>query len=124
VEAGKLVAQGSLEEMQRRLRPHRRLHITLLGRADEAQAALLGRDGVQEVRLAAAPANGAPAAEGAAPVEAAGAQTIEVDFSGGDEAVSALLRELVGRGLPVLRFTESVYDLEDVFMQATKGIVS
>ena len=38
VEAGKLVAEGSLEEMQRRLRPHRRLQITLLGRADDARA--------------------------------------------------------------------------------------
>ena len=126
VEAGKLVAQGSLEEMQRRLRPHRRLHITLLGRAEEAQAALVGRDGVLEARLAAPPANSAPAAEGAASPAAStpSAQTVEVDFTGGDEAVSALLRELVGRGLPVLRFTESVYDLEDVFMHATKGIVS
>src|ERR1041385_4542031 len=31
VEAGRLVAQGSLDEMQRRLAPHRRLHVTLLG---------------------------------------------------------------------------------------------
>jgi hypothetical protein len=47
-----------------------------------------------------------------------------VSFSGDDEGVSALLRDLVGRGFPVLRFTESVHDLEDVFMHATKGIVS
>ncbi len=125
VEAGKLVAQGSLEEMQRRLRPHRRLHITLLGRADEAQIALVGRAGVLEVRLAAAtePA-GAPVAAAAPAAETPGAQVVEGDFTGNDEAVSALLRDLVGRGLPVLRFTESVYDLEDVFMQATQGIVS
>jgi ABC-2 type transport system ATP-binding protein len=125
VEAGRLVAQGSLEEMQRRLRPHRRLSITLLGRAEEVQVALLGREGVVEVRLlaepAAAPAGGAHPTGGPA---VAGAQVVEVDFAGNDEAVSALLRDLVGRGLPVLRFTESVYDLEDVFMQATKGIVS
>jgi ABC-2 type transport system ATP-binding protein len=117
VEAGKLVAEGSLEEMQRRLRPHRRLHITLLGQAEAAQAALLGREGVIETRLAEAAANGADGAP-------AGAQTLEVDFAGEDEAVSALLRDLVGRGLPVLRFTETVHDLEDVFMHATKGIVS
>jgi ABC-2 type transport system ATP-binding protein len=121
VEAGKLVAEGSLEEMQRRLRPHRRLHITLLGHAEEAQVALLGREGVIEVRLAQAEnGNGTPAPEGMP----AGAQIVEVDFSGDDEAVSGLLRDLVGRGLPVLRFTETVHDLEDVFMHATKGIVS
>jgi ABC-2 type transport system ATP-binding protein len=121
VEAGKLVAEGSLEEMQRRLRPHRRLHITLLGHAEEARVALLGREGVIEVRLAQAEnGNGTPAPEGMP----AGAQIVEVDFSGDDEAVSGLLRDLVGRGLPVLRFTETVHDLEDVFMHATKGIVS
>jgi ABC-2 type transport system ATP-binding protein len=128
VEAGRLVAQGSLEEMQRRLRPHRRLHITLLGRLDEARAALQARDGVLEVRLAAA--NGSAGAEAAGsaesklPLDANAVQTLEVDFTGDDAAVSALLRDLVGRGLPVLRFTESVHDLEDVFMHATQGIVS
>ncbi len=110
IEAGKLVAQGSLEEMQRRMAPHRRLHVTLLARADEASQALDGFNGVLAVR--------AQEATAGAPV------VLDVDFSGDDAAVSQLLGELVGRGLPVLRFTESVHDLEDVFMQATKGIVS
>ena len=122
VEAGRLVAQGSLGEMQRRLRPHRRLHITLLGQVDEARAALSGREGVVEVKLAAEGANGG--SEPATDATAGAARTLEVDFTGDDEAVSALLKSLVSRGLPVLRFTESVHDLEDVFMHATKGIVS
>ena len=116
VEAGRLVAQGSLDEMQRRLAPHRRLHVTLLGKVDEARQALTGRAGVlavkdQETSAGAAAAPGAPV-------------VLDVDFSGDDAGVSALLQELVGRGLPVLHFSESVHDLEDVFMQATKGIVS
>jgi ABC-2 type transport system ATP-binding protein len=109
VEAGRLVAEGSLEEMQRRLQPHRRLLITLLGRLDEARLALNGRDGVVAVRES--PAAG---------VAGAG---LEVDFAGDDAAVSQLLGSLVAKGLPVLHFSESVHDLEDVFMQATKGIV-
>ena len=112
VEAGRLVAEGSLDEMQRRLTPHRRLHVTLLGQLEQARLALTGREGVIAVRVP-EPA----AAQGVLPV-------LDVDFSGDDAAVSRLLQDLVGRGLPVLRFTESVYDLEDVFMQATKGIVS
>ncbi|MCC6190472.1 MAG: ABC transporter ATP-binding protein [Anaerolineales bacterium] len=129
IEAGRLVAQGSLADMQRRLRPHRRLHITLLGHLPEAHAALVARPGVMEVRQTVV--NGEPrpdeAAEAVGQVGADGpasAKTLEVDFTGDDAAVSALLRELVGRGLPVLRFTESVHDLEDVFMHATQGIVS
>ncbi len=112
VEAGRLVAQGSLEEMQRRVLPHRRLKITLLAQAEEARLALFGREGVLEVRVPEA-LNG----NGAHPV-------VEVDFTGSDEAVSALLKDLVARGLPVLHFTESMHDVEDVFMQVTKGIVS
>jgi ABC-2 type transport system ATP-binding protein len=109
VEAGRLVAEGSLEEMQRRLQPHRRLLITLLGRLDETRLALTGREGVVGVRESAAPA--------------AGGVGLEVDFAGDDAAVSQLLGSLVAKGLPVLHFSESVHDLEDVFMQATKGIV-
>ncbi|MBI4771280.1 MAG: ABC transporter ATP-binding protein [Chloroflexi bacterium] len=116
VEAGRLVAQGSLAEMQRRLMPHRRLQITLLGRADEARLALreAGREGVVEVRMPAEGANG----------NGDGLISLEVDFMGDDEGVSALLRDLVSRGLPVLHFTESVHDVEEVFMRVTKGIVS
>ena len=106
------MAQGSLEEMQRRIVPHRRLKITLLGQAEEARHALFGREGVLEVRVPEL-GNG----NGAHPV-------VEVDFSGSDEGVSALLKDLVARGLPVLHFTESMHDVEDVFMQVTKGIVS
>ncbi len=110
LEAGQLVAQGSLAEMQRRLAPHRRLHVALLAKADEAQQLLAGSSGV----LAVKPQDAQPGA----PV------VLDVDFSGDDAAVSRLLQDLVGRGVPVLRFTESVHDLEDVFMHATKGIVS
>jgi hypothetical protein len=49
---------------------------------------------------------------------------LEVDFTGDDAAVSALLADLVGRGLPLLSFTEAPHDVEEMFMQITKGIVS
>ncbi len=119
VEAGKLVAQGDLAEMQRRLMPHRRLQITLLGQVEETQQALLGREGVLEMRLP------QPTTSDSKNGEAQPAHPIlEVDFAGDDAAVSALLHDLVQRGLPVLRFSEAVHDLEEVFMQATKGIVT
>src|SRR5438128_906325 len=80
VEAGRLVAEGSLEEMQRRLQPNRRLLITLLGKLDDARMALTGREGVVGVRESAAPATGGVA--------------LEVDFAGSDAAVSDLLASL------------------------------
>lgn len=110
VEAGRLVAQGSLAEMQRRLTPHRTLQITLLDRDIEAaRSAIFGRENVLDIREL---------------DEAGGHTRLEVDFAGDEAAVSAFLRDLVQRGLPVLRFTETAHDVEDVFMKVTQGIVS
>jgi ABC-2 type transport system ATP-binding protein len=110
VEAGRLVAQGSLAEMQRRLTPHRTLQIVLMDKDIEAaRSAIFGRENVLELRE----------------VDVAGEHMkIEVDFSGDEAAVSAFLRDLVQRGLPILRFTETAHDVEDVFMKVTQGIVS
>jgi ABC-2 type transport system ATP-binding protein len=110
VEAGRLVAQGSLAEMQRRLTPHRTLQITLLDRDIEAaRSAIFGRENVLDLRELDEPGEHA---------------RLEVDFAGDEAAVSAFLRDLVQRGLPVLRFTETAHDVEDVFMKVTQGIVS
>jgi hypothetical protein len=49
---------------------------------------------------------------------------LEVDFTGDEAAVSAFLRDMVHRGLPILRFAEAAHDVEDVFMKVTQGIVS
>src|SRR5205085_4686700 len=47
VEAGQMVAQGTMDEMQRQMMPHREIVITLLDRVDEAKQALLEIAGVQ-----------------------------------------------------------------------------
>ena len=90
VEAGKLVAQGSLDEMQRRLAPHRRLHVTLLGKVDEARQALTGREGVLAVER--------PTPAAAASRRPDAPVVLDVDYSGDDAGVSRLLQDLVGRG--------------------------
>lgn len=112
VESGRLMAQGSMADMRRRLMPHRRLHITLLAQLETAQQALLGREGVLEMRL--------PESHSSDPAHL----ILEVDFAGDDAAVSGLLQHLVSLNLPVLHFTESEQDVEEVFMKVTKGIVS
>jgi ABC-2 type transport system ATP-binding protein len=110
VEAGKLVAQGSLKEMQRRVTPHRTLQIVLLDHAAEAaQSVIFGREHVLDLRVADTPGD---------------RTVIEVDFTGDDAAVSAFLKELVARGLSIVRFAETMHDVEDVFMKVTQGIVS
>ncbi len=116
IEAGRVVAQGQPDEMHRRLIPHRRLMITLLSKAAEAAEMLRGHEKVSTVQETKGKSNG----------EANGAQraTLEVDFAGDDEDVAALLGEMVQKGLPVIHLSEETRDLEEVFMRATKGIVS
>ena len=108
IEAGRLVATGTLEEMRKRIQVQRTVKIGLMGRVEEAQAWLEGRPDVARVE----------------PVAGNGDGDLQVTFAGDDESLSRLLGELVGAGFPVLTFREETGDLEDVFMRLTKGVVS
>jgi ABC-2 type transport system ATP-binding protein len=110
VEAGKLVASGNLEEMQRRLMPHRRIHVTVLDKVEEARKMLVEVDGVRTVEVE---------HQGALP----GRHQLVIEYNGADKEVSAILSTLIKKKIPVIHFSEDVRDMEAVFMQATKGIV-
>lgn len=109
IEAGSLVAQGTVEEIRRQLLPVREITVTLLDRVEEAKEVLAQIAGVGQVRELTAEA---------------GRKRLRVDFSGDDLALSELLQALARRGLPVVSFSEEMRDLESVFMRATRGIVS
>lgn len=111
IEAGKLVAQGGLEELHLSILPQRRIEITMLERLEEAQDMLRVADGVTTVVVL----NEQKAGE---------RQRLMVEFSGDDLALSGLLHQLVQGGIPVLHFSEDTRDLEEIFLRATKGIVS
>jgi ABC-2 type transport system ATP-binding protein len=116
IEEGHLVAVGTLDEMRKRIQAQRVVSIGLLGQDEDqrdraiqdARDWLEGRPDVVQVE---------PAAEN-------GAGDLRVTFSGGDEALVRLLRDMVGAGIPVAMFREETGDLEDVFMRLTKGVVS
>jgi ABC-2 type transport system ATP-binding protein len=109
IEDGKLIANGTLQQLSERVMPHRQLHIGMLDRKEEAQAALISMPGVNDARLL--DNNGKRA-------------SLEVDFVGDDEAIHALLASLLQQGFPVIHFSEETKNLEEVFMRTTKGIVS
>jgi ABC-2 type transport system ATP-binding protein len=109
VEAGQLVAQGTMEEMQRQLVPHREIVVTLTDRVDEAKEVLATVAGVIAV-------SDLP--------DEQGKKRIKIDFNGDDTARAAVLQALAIKGIPVLNFSEQSQDLETVFMKMTKGIVS
>ncbi|MCA9933131.1 MAG: ABC transporter ATP-binding protein [Anaerolineales bacterium] len=110
VEAGRLVAHGDMTEMKKQLRTHRLIQIRTLGDVTPLQEYLLTRPYIQSIN-------------GTADLELP-PDTLRIDFSGDDAALSDLLAGLVGQGLPIISFSEETGDLEDVFLQVTKGIVN
>ncbi len=110
IENGRLVATGNVDEMMARLRGHRLIAMRFVPGlvADPASAALWAQ--AQPGVLAVAIEEGNPLPAG-----------LRIDFGGDDQALSELLAGAIGRGLPVLSFTEERGDLEDVFLQVTQG---
>jgi len=108
IEAGELVATGTLAEMRQLIQAQRVVRVRLTERAEEARAWLAERPDVMQVE----------------PVVDNGEGNLLVTFAGGDEPLAQLLSQMVGAGFPVVMFREEAGDLEDVFMRLTKGIVS
>ena len=113
MESGKLVALGALDQLSQQVVPHRLVHVAVLNRisAEAAQAALAYFPGVLAVR----PQEGFIRTDWLA---------FEVEFKGDDEALQKMLAQMLEKGLPVVHFSEDTQDLEEVFMRATRGIVS
>ncbi len=111
IEAGKLVAAGALEELQQHILPHRQIRLAVLGKAEETQAILQAAPGVKAMKTL--PSNG----DG-------GRFRMELEFIGDDTALGNILASLVNAQIPVIHFSEESGDLEEVFMRATKGLVT
>ncbi|HOT91766.1 MAG TPA: ABC transporter ATP-binding protein [Anaerolineae bacterium] len=112
VEQGRLVASGPVDEIRTRLRPHRRIRMTFLGPADDAQAWLAGHP--QVLGVESAPASG----------RNGGPHALLVTLQGGEEAIVQLLADLVGMGFAVLSYTEEQDTLESLFLSLTQGVVT
>ncbi|MBN1967676.1 MAG: ABC transporter ATP-binding protein [Anaerolineae bacterium] len=112
IEAGVMVAQGSMDEMRRQLMPHREITITFLNREDldRAQSLIGGIEGVLEMAEINASDKGRP--------------RLKLHFSGEDEGVALISRRLSDEGIAIVGFSEEERDLEAVFMRATKGLVT
>lgn len=104
IERGNLLAFGSVDEVVRRVQPHRTLVLCVLEGGEPALRALIGREGVLDAR-----------------VQADG--QVLVDFAGTYENQADLLSHLVQAGHRVLEFREEHADLEDAFLRLTTGAV-
>jgi ABC-2 type transport system ATP-binding protein len=110
LEAGSLVAYGDMTEMKRQLRAHRLIQIRVLDELMPVQEYLLRHEAVESIITS---------EEADIPSDA-----LRFDFAGDDESLSTLLANLIASNFRVVAFQEETGDLEDVFLQVTKGIVN
>jgi len=111
LEAGQIIAQGSMEEMRAQLQPHREITVTLADQpaVEAAKSLLFGREGVIAV----------------ADLEPKGGRArIRIDYAGDDAGVVALNQAFAAAGIAIMGFAEETRDLEAMFMRVTKGIVT
>ncbi|MDN4068547.1 ABC transporter ATP-binding protein [Paenibacillus vini] len=101
IEHGVMVAQGKVSEIQNRLRVKRVLHIRVLDRAEELAERLRDEAHVSQVFH-----------------DETG---VHVHFGGGDAEQSRLLGGMISAGYQVISFHEAQSNLEDVFLEITKG---
>ncbi|HEY4391227.1 MAG TPA: ABC transporter ATP-binding protein [Paenibacillus sp.] len=101
IEHGRMVAQGKVAEIQNRLRVKRVLHIRTLGQEENLGSWLRDEAYVSQVFI-----------------DAAG---VHIHFNGGDLEQSELLARMVSAGFKIISFNEAQTNLEDVFLEITKG---
>jgi len=103
IEAGQMVACGTVEEIMRFSQLGSNLRITLLDRIEDTVRLLQEQASTGKVEVV--------------------GNTLEMPFTGDEREMSRILNLLVGQGIPVVSFAPSNSNLEDIFMQVTKGVV-
>lgn len=111
IEAGQMVAQGSMQDMRSQLMPHREITVTVRDEetAQQVKALVAAMPGVVNVEV----------------LEPRGGRSrVRIDFTGDDDGVAAINQKLTSEAIAVLGFSEETKDLEAMFMRVTKGMVT
>ncbi len=102
---GKLLAQGTPEELARQLEAKTQLRVTALGQAQPVQQALQCLEGVESIQI----------------LEQKGDEvTVELQVAQGLDLRAAVSENLAKAGCPVLGLVVDTMSLEDVFLQLTE----
>lgn len=104
IEGGELVAVGTIDDIYNKMQGQKVLKIRLMNRWEEGVIKLKEMPLVSSVTQ-----NDA---------------TIEAGFLGNEEEQAELLRELIQSGFSIASFSEVEGNLEDIFMEITKGVGS
>ncbi len=105
IERGRLLAAGSIQDIQRQIRTHRVLRVQVLDPTTDRAAAVLRDD------------------EGVGKVDSYD-HTLTAEYSGEARDLASLLGRLLAAGVEVQSFAEVDLSLEEVFMMITKGQVN
>jgi ABC-2 type transport system ATP-binding protein len=103
VDHGRVLAQGKVADIERRLRAGAVLRIKLLADGTDLEPSRAWFAEQPFVASSALNPDG----------------TIEIGFRGDDQATTRLLAAAVGAGLPILSFARAASDLEELFLQVT-----
>lgn len=103
IDSGKLIAQGSVAQIQAQLQSERVLRVKLAEGSSTASSFFENDPFVSQITVKAEN------------------NLIEFLYRGSEEDQIMLLRKAISQGLPILSFAEEETDLEDVFMAITKG---
>jgi ABC-2 type transport system ATP-binding protein len=103
IERGKLLACGSVAEIQAQLRPHIDIMLEVAARAPELKHWLQAKPGITAIE--------------------ASDRIVRFQFLGDATGQAQLLRSLVHEGFELLQFRTESRTLEDVFLQITTGVV-
>jgi ABC-2 type transport system ATP-binding protein len=103
IERGKLLATGSVAEIQAKLRPHADIMVELLDGGDRLAGWLAGKETISEIQ--------------------ATDRVVRFQFTGDEAAQASLLRSVIIEDFTVLQFHTEARSLEDVFLQVTTGAV-
>ena len=103
IEQGKILRAGSIEEIHAAETPHRTVTVRAMCPQEHLHRCLLEVPHVDAARIV--------------------GTGVEVDIAADQRACADVLAELVRRGVPVVEYTPRRADLEELFMNITKGRV-
>ena len=101
LEKGRRVVSGTIAEIQRSVQHEQAVAMRVLGDGEQAQRFLVTQPDV-----------GTVAVDG---------HRLRFHFSGDETALGELLARAIGAGLRIVEFARTEADLEDIFLQTTKG---
>ncbi|RIW37379.1 ABC transporter ATP-binding protein [Bacillus salacetis] len=104
IENGNLVASGSVSVIHQQLQANKILNVTVMNETEMAAAFFEDDPQVAEVLR-----------------DEKDSRTIHFAYSGTDEEQAALLSKAVQAGLLIIDFSQKKTDLEDIFLEITKG---